>query len=74
MGDEPRWDCDGAKFGKRKKCVSVSVCLCACVSRDLLNRPRFQFHAPEFDGGGGGRLRKEEGGLGGGSLRMEGWR
>lgn len=64
MGDEPRWDCDGAKFGKQKKCVSVCACVCvlarAHVSGDLLNRPRFQFHASEFDGGGGGRLRKEE--------------
>lgn len=31
-----------------------SVCVCVCTSGDLLNRPRFQFHASEFDRGGGG--------------------
>ena len=32
----------------------MCVCACVCVytSGDLLNRPRFQFHASEFDGGG----------------------
>lgn len=24
-------------------------CMCVCMSRDLLNRPWFQFHASEFD-------------------------
>lgn len=26
-------------------------CVCVCTSGDLLNRPRFQFHASEFDRG-----------------------
>lgn len=55
MGDKPRWKCDGAKFGKRRKCV------CVRVSRDLLNRPWFQFHASEFDRGGGGGRRRRRG-------------
>lgn len=46
MRDKPRWNSDDAKFGKRRRL------LCVCMSGDLLNRPRFQFHASEFDRGG----------------------
>ena len=60
--------------------------MCVCTSGDLLNRPRFQFHASEFDRGGGGRERRRERERerkgpqpvmfpqGGRTKRMEGWK